>query len=148
MIYRGPGFLAVAWFGPPPTSYPPPSPVSKLDRRHPGRLKKRDNSLTTEGRGGERVAESYDRRRKKSLILYKSFNTHCVSTLIVHSWRYKGFPSAQQKQHIHVEDIIDALRRRKREEEKELKIRRFPVFVWADGSWRGVVVGGDGKRHF
>jgi hypothetical protein len=34
----------------------PPSPVTKLDRRHTGRLRKRDNLLTGEGGGG---AKSY-----------------------------------------------------------------------------------------
>ncbi len=36
MIYRGPDFIGD----------PPPSPVSELDRRHTGRLRKRDNLLT------------------------------------------------------------------------------------------------------
>jgi hypothetical protein len=48
MIYRGPGFLDLA---PIPTS-----PNNKLDLRHTGRLRKRDNLLTGEGgrvgRGG------------------------------------------------------------------------------------------------
>jgi hypothetical protein len=55
------------WF----LSYPH-SPVSKLDRRHTGRLRKRDN-LQTEGRwgGGEgsgRGAESYDCKKSWSSI--------------------------------------------------------------------------------
>jgi hypothetical protein len=33
-------------------STPAPSPVSKLDRRHTGRLRKRDNLLTGKGKGG------------------------------------------------------------------------------------------------
>ncbi len=49
-MYRGPGLLAVVWFGSSPS--PPPSPVSKLDRRHTGRLRKKDNLLTEEGGGG------------------------------------------------------------------------------------------------
>jgi hypothetical protein len=51
MIYRGPGFLAVYDLDPPPSPHPP-SPVSKLDRRHTGRLRKRENFLTGEGTGG------------------------------------------------------------------------------------------------
>jgi hypothetical protein len=31
-----------------PTPPPPPSPVSKLEQRHTGRLRKRDNLLTVE----------------------------------------------------------------------------------------------------
>ncbi len=36
----------------------PPSPVSKLDQRHTGRLAKRDNLLTGEGGGGGGEAQS------------------------------------------------------------------------------------------
>ncbi len=61
MIYKGPGFLAVLGFG----SSPTPSPVSKLDRRHKERPRKREKSLTGEGDKG--VA------RSESLVLYKSF---------------------------------------------------------------------------
>ncbi len=46
MFYRGPGILAVVWF-----SYcTPTSPVSKFDRRHTGRLRKRN--LATRRGGG------------------------------------------------------------------------------------------------
>jgi hypothetical protein len=63
MIYRGPGFLAVVLFA--------PSRVSKLDRRHKGRPRKRDTILTGEG-GGEGVkgAKSYDVERAWSSINY------------------------------------------------------------------------------
>ncbi len=47
MIYRGPSSHAVVCFG----SSPLP-PVSKLDRRHTGRLRKRDNMLTGGGEAG------------------------------------------------------------------------------------------------
>ncbi len=55
LIYRGPGFLAiVSRDSAPHTPLLPPSPVSKLDRRHTGSLRKRDNLLTRKGgRGGE-----------------------------------------------------------------------------------------------
>jgi hypothetical protein len=43
---------------PPPP--PPLSPVSKLDRRHTGRLKKRDKLLREEGVGEEPNHKSYD----------------------------------------------------------------------------------------
>jgi hypothetical protein len=56
MIYRGPGFLAVV------------SLVSMLDRRHRGRLRKRDNVLPGEGGRSGRGAASYD--RKKALPSY------------------------------------------------------------------------------
>jgi hypothetical protein len=43
---------------------PPRPPVSKLHRRHKGRLRKRDNLLTGDvGEGGGRGAESYDRKK-------------------------------------------------------------------------------------
>ncbi len=49
-IYGGPGLFAVVWFG----SYLPlsPYPACKLNGRHTGRLRKRDNFLTEKGRGG------------------------------------------------------------------------------------------------
>jgi hypothetical protein len=67
MIYWGPGFLAVAWFGFLPLS------VSKLHRRHTGRPWKRDKLLTG---GGKRGARSRI-RPQVSLFLCKSFNTLC-----------------------------------------------------------------------
>jgi len=58
MIYGEIGFLAVvSLLALPPPPPPPHSPISKLDRRHTGRLRKRDNLLSEEG-GGE--ARSYD----------------------------------------------------------------------------------------
>jgi hypothetical protein len=42
MIYRGPGFLAVVWFGSSLTPFPPPV-RNKPDRRHTGGMIKRDN---------------------------------------------------------------------------------------------------------
>ncbi len=45
-----------------PSPPPAPSRVSKLDRRHTGRLRKRDNLLTEEGRkGGGGGAKSYEK---------------------------------------------------------------------------------------
>ncbi len=52
---------------------PPHPPVSKLDRRHIGRLRKRDNLLTGEGGRGGGVAKSF--AGPESLVLCKSFNT-------------------------------------------------------------------------
>ncbi len=61
-IYRGPGFLVRFGSAPtPPPPPPPPVPVSKLSRRHIGRLRKRGN-----GRGGKedgRGFEAYDRKK-------------------------------------------------------------------------------------
>jgi hypothetical protein len=48
----------------------PPSAVSKLDRRHTGRLIKRDKLMTEEGREeGERGAESYCKKAWPSINL-------------------------------------------------------------------------------
>jgi hypothetical protein len=50
MIYKGPGILVEVFF----VSSPSPSPsVSKLDRRHIGKLKMIDNSQTGGGKGGK-----------------------------------------------------------------------------------------------
>ncbi len=61
--------------------HPLPSPVSKLDRRHTGRLRKRDNLLTEEGG-----------RRRESLVFYKSFNTLCSNAQTAYIL-LKVFPS-------------------------------------------------------
>ncbi len=60
MIYRGPGFLPVVLVG-----YSP-SPVSKLDRRHRGRLRKRGNLLTVEGGKGASEEPNHTTARKPS----------------------------------------------------------------------------------
>jgi hypothetical protein len=47
----------------------PPNLVSKLVRRHTGRLSKRDNLLTAgEGGGGGQGAESYDQKKAWSAL--------------------------------------------------------------------------------
>ncbi len=55
VISRGPGFFPVVWFG----SYPI-QPTLPGQQRHTGRLRKRDNLLTGEGRGGGGGAKSHD----------------------------------------------------------------------------------------
>jgi hypothetical protein len=70
MDYRGQGFLNVVLFGTLPLNLSPPLPVSKLDRRHRGRLRKRDNLVLGEGRVGEREgAKSYDGEKAWSSII-------------------------------------------------------------------------------
>ncbi len=71
MIYRGPCFLAVVWFSSSPT--PSHSPVSKLDRRFTGRMRKRNNLLT--GEGWRMWARSQIIPLQESMALDKSFNT-------------------------------------------------------------------------
>jgi hypothetical protein len=51
---------------------PPPSPFSKRDRRHTGRLRKKDNLLTGDGVRG--WAKNQNIEPQGSLALYKSFN--------------------------------------------------------------------------
>jgi hypothetical protein len=60
MIYRGPGFLYDVHGSAPRPPPPVPLSVTKLDQRHTGRLRKRDNLLTGEGGRG---AESYGRKK-------------------------------------------------------------------------------------
>jgi hypothetical protein len=80
-----------------PPPIPPPSPVRKLDRRLTGRLRKRDNSMTTEGGGGGNGVDA------RKLVLYKSFNTPCFSTLIVARGDTKAFlPLSKSNIFIHM----------------------------------------------
>ncbi len=73
MIYRGPSFPAVVWFGSSPTALTPHPPVSKLSLFLSLPVCRRSSLLKGEagGRGG-RGAESYDR---ENLALYLLFNT-------------------------------------------------------------------------
>ncbi len=93
MIDRRPGFLAVVWFGSSPTLSSPP-PVSKNNRRHTGRLRKRDNFLTGEGErgGGCRGAESCDRKKawssKNHSILSGLHNLFYAKNGLI--WRYQN----------------------------------------------------------
>jgi hypothetical protein len=64
MHYSGTGFLAVVGFG----LAPSPSPIRKLDRRHTGRLRMRDNLLMGERGEGGGGAKLYD--GEKGLVLY------------------------------------------------------------------------------
>jgi hypothetical protein len=64
MYFRGLGFL-IAFVLPPPLH---PSPASKLDRRHTGRLGMRDNLLISEGR-------CQNIRLRLRLVLYNTLNT-------------------------------------------------------------------------
>jgi hypothetical protein len=77
MIYRGP----IIW-APVTTPPPPPSHVSKLDRRHKGGLRKRDNLLT--GEEGE-LGRGQIIRQRENLVLYKSFNTLWLQHLLTSS---------------------------------------------------------------
>jgi hypothetical protein len=60
MVYRGLSRRHKIWLLP-----HPPSPVSKLDRQHTGRRRKRDNLLT--GGIGWEGAKSYDRKPGSSI---------------------------------------------------------------------------------
>jgi hypothetical protein len=56
---------------------PPPSPVSKLDPRHTGRLRKRDNMLPGKREEwGGRGAESYDRKKAWPSINHSLLSAH------------------------------------------------------------------------
>ncbi len=74
---------------PPPGfgSSPHPLPFSKLDRRHTGRLRKRDDLLTGERGGGRVWRRSQIIPRREILVLYKSFNTLWLLCSSIWSWR-------------------------------------------------------------
>ncbi len=72
---------------------PSPTPLSrhKLDRRHRGRLRKRDNLLT--GEGGSGGSQFIWWWRRESLVLYKSFHTLCIY-VIAFSTKYERLQKA------------------------------------------------------
>jgi hypothetical protein len=67
MYYGGPGFLTA-----------PPFPPSKLDRRHTGRLRKRDSLLTGEGEEEREGAKSYDSEKAYPSIIHLIHSGHGV----------------------------------------------------------------------
>ncbi len=64
----------------------PPSPVSKLDWRQSGRLRKR-GQLADWG-GGKGWAGSPIKRQQESLVLYKSFNTRWAAVSLVSKYLF------------------------------------------------------------
>ncbi len=70
---------------PPPT--PSPSPVTKLDRQHTGRLRKRDNWWKGEG-WRNRWTWNQIIRQRESLVLYKSFDILCSTGRLETKLRY------------------------------------------------------------
>jgi hypothetical protein len=101
MVYWGPGFPSVVWFG----SSPTPSPVSKLNCRHTGRLTKRDNFMTGEGGWG------CDRSRtipvQKSLVPYKSFKTLWVTvSLLRYFGRNLSYIATEATQNCNVSSLV------------------------------------------
>ncbi len=81
MICRGPGFLAVVWFGSFP---PPPSPVSKLDRRHIQEDWERETTCWGRGGGGKAIgAKSYDGEKAWSSINQSILSVFAVCHFMV-----------------------------------------------------------------
>ncbi len=66
---EGQAFLRSFYLAP-LTPTPSPFPVGKLDQRHTGRLRRRDNWLMRYGGGGGRII-----RLQESMVLYKTYNT-------------------------------------------------------------------------
>ncbi len=62
-----------------PEHCPPPSPISELDRRHTGRMRKKDNLLTGEGGRGVGGAKSYEDGEKT----WSSINNSILSDVSV-----------------------------------------------------------------
>ncbi len=84
IIYRGPGFLAVLWFGSSPTPYSPSLSVSSTGDT---REDKRDNLLTGEGgRGGWARGKSNDRKEALSSINHSilSISGSSLTSIIRH----------------------------------------------------------------
>ncbi len=85
MIYRDQAFPLSYDLAPPP-SPPPRSPINKLGQRHTGRLRKRDNLQTVQGRGGGGGAKSYDSKKAGSSIIHailsgSYIHVHCTDAI-------------------------------------------------------------------
>ncbi len=71
---------------PPPPPTVPPSPVSRFDRRHTGRLRKRDDLLTGEEGGGGGGAKSFDGEKAwSSLNIQNSFDVCALENICTYS---------------------------------------------------------------
>ncbi len=87
-------------FGSPPP--PAPSPLRKLDRRHTGRLRKRDNLPVDEGMCHHVGIGEDPSHTMESLVLYTSFNTLWVAHLSssfqspVHSWTFSSLKKIER----------------------------------------------------
>jgi hypothetical protein len=94
IIYRGPGFLVVVWFG---SSCPfPPSPVSKLDRRHTRRRGGKglgaEPNHTTAGKSGSSINHSILSDWNDSLQLDEAERPSRDSFVILFTvYRYHNF---------------------------------------------------------
>ncbi len=75
MIYRGPGILVEIFFVSSPSASPP---VSKLDRRHTGRLEMRDNLQTGGGKEGVGEEPNHSTTRKP----WSSLNYSIISAVL------------------------------------------------------------------
>ncbi len=71
---------------PPPPSYRPPFPVSRFDRRHTGRLRKKDDLLTGEEGGGGGGAKSFDGEKAWSFLnIQNSFIVCALENICTYS---------------------------------------------------------------
>ncbi len=76
MIYWGPSFLAVVWFGPSPT----PSPVNEFDQRHNWTKEdwERETTCWREKKGSRGWERSRIIRPQESLFFFKSFKKNSL----------------------------------------------------------------------
>ncbi len=83
MIYRGPGFLGVLWFG----SYTTPSTLSRQEARPATQEDWERETTCWQEKGGRGWWRNPSVWRRQSLVLYYTLNTLCIH--IIFSWPWK-----------------------------------------------------------
>jgi len=78
MIYRGPGLLAVVWFGSSFTPSPPPLPSISSTATH----RQTEQEIQLADGKGDGVGEEPN-HTTAGMVIYKSFNILCVTTYLV-----------------------------------------------------------------
>jgi hypothetical protein len=87
VIYGGPCFLAVVWFGSTPTPTPT-LPSVRSTSEHTGRLRMRDNFWRERGEAGGRGAESYGRKKAWSSINHSIFFVNYAISYLIPILKY------------------------------------------------------------
>jgi hypothetical protein len=123
-INRGPGFLAVVWFGS-STTPPPASPLLSVSLNSETQ---EGNYRWQEGGGGSQT------RRPQSMALYKSFNT------LWDGWSSDGIPSLALHVNLQIgRQLPSTMKIQGKISIRESAVRRQPDISTATYSWRSAL---------